>query len=68
MTTEAHQPVQSGDIAQYLSRWSLKRQDPSGNEVNMSGTSCDILRRQPDGRWLIALDNPWGTALLDGLK
>jgi uncharacterized protein (TIGR02246 family) len=68
MTTETHQLIQSGDIAQYLSRWTLIGQDPTGNKVNMSGTSCDILRRQPDGRWLIALDNPWGTALLDRLK
>ena len=65
MTTETHQVIQSGNIAQYLSRWSLKGQGPDGNEVHMSGTSCDILRQQPDGRWLIALDNPWGTAVLN---
>ncbi len=30
----------------------------------MSGESTDVLRRQPDGRWLIALDNPWGVQIL----
>ena len=30
----------------------------------MSGRSSDILRRQPDGNWLIALDNPWGTDIV----
>jgi ketosteroid isomerase-like protein len=63
MTTEEHQVIQSGDLALYISRWSLKGRDPDGKEVQMKGTSSDILR-QADGRWLIALDNPWGTALL----
>jgi len=30
----------------------------------MSGESSDILRRHKDGRWLIALDNPWGAQIL----
>jgi ketosteroid isomerase-like protein len=68
MTTEAHQLIQSGDIAQYISRWSLKGRDPNGHEIQMNGISSDILRRQADGRWLIALDNPWGVALLDKPK
>ena len=65
MATEAHQLIQSGDIAQYISHWSLKGRDPDGKEIQMKGTSSDILRRQADGRWLIVLDNPWGAALLD---
>ena len=68
MATEAHQLIQSGDIAQYISRWSLQGQDPDGKQIQMNGTSSDILRRQADGRWLIALDNPWGAALLDKPK
>jgi len=30
----------------------------------MGGESSDILRQQRDGRWLIALDNPWGAKIL----
>jgi hypothetical protein len=30
----------------------------------MGGESSDILRRQSDGRWLIAIDNPWGAQVL----
>lgn len=26
--------------------------------------SVNILRHQPDGNWLIALDNPWGTNIV----
>lgn len=65
MTTEAHQVIETGDVALYCSRWNLVGTDPAGNPVQMSGRSSDILRRQPDGKWLIALDNPWGTDILN---
>jgi uncharacterized protein (TIGR02246 family) len=61
---EAEQVVEAGDVALYLGRWSLRGIDPSGQRVAMSGESSDILRRQRDGRWLIALDNPWGVQIL----
>ena len=53
-----------GDVALYVARWRLRGTDPSGAPVVLGGESTDVLRRQPDGRWLIALDNPWGPALL----
>ena len=31
----------------------------------MGGESSDILRRQRDSRWLIAIDNPWGAQILE---
>lgn len=64
MTSEAHQVVAAGDVALYCSRWNLRGTDPAGNPVQMSGRSSDILRRQADGNWLIALDNPWGTDIV----
>jgi len=63
-TTEAYRLIESGDTALYLSRWKMAGTDPSGQPISMGGESADVLRRQADGRWLIALDNPWGTALL----
>jgi ketosteroid isomerase-like protein len=64
LTTESYQVILTGDIALYLSAWNLVGKDPQGKEVRMSGRSSDVLRRQPGGTWLIALDNPWGTSLL----
>ena len=64
LSITAAQVTESGDIALYISRWSLRGTDPSGALVTMNGESTDILRRQSDGRWLIALDNPWGVAVL----
>lgn len=46
----------AGDLALVHTRWSLEATAPDGA----------ALRRQPDGRWLIAIDNPWGTAVLPG--
>jgi uncharacterized protein (TIGR02246 family) len=61
---EAEQVVEAGDVALYLGRWSLRGTGPDGKPVAMSGESSDVLRRQKDGRWLIALDNPWGAQIL----
>ena len=64
LRTEAEQVVEAGDIALYVGRWTLRGTDPAGQVVAMGGESSDILRRQPDGRWLIAIDNPWGAKIL----
>jgi uncharacterized protein (TIGR02246 family) len=64
LTSEAQEVIEVGDIAQYLGRWNLRGTDPAGKPVEMAGESADILRRQADGRWLIALDNPWGVKVL----
>jgi len=56
--------VEAGDVALCIGRWTLQGTDPSGNAITMGGESTDVLRRQPDGRWLIAVDNPWGVQIL----
>lgn len=60
----AHQIVEAGDIALYCAKWTLTGTFPDGKPLEMSGASSDVLRRQPDGRWLVAVDNPWGTEIL----
>jgi len=64
LRSEAQQVIENQDVALYIGRWSLNGTDPSGKPVSMGGESTDVLRRQPDGRWLIALDNPWGAQIL----
>ncbi len=64
LRSEAQQVVEAGDVALYVGRWSLRGIDPAGKPVATSGESADVLRRQKDGRWLIALDNPWGAQIL----
>jgi ketosteroid isomerase-like protein len=53
--------VQNGDIALTHTHWRL---DIPGGEA-MEGVTAEIVRRQPDGTWKYAIDNPWGGAVLD---
>jgi ketosteroid isomerase-like protein len=53
--------VECDEIALHYAAWTIKA--PEGSEV--SGRTTDVLRRQPSGGWLLALDNPWGSSLLD---
>jgi uncharacterized protein (TIGR02246 family) len=61
---EAHELVEAGDVALYCSRWILVGTSPEDKHVEMTGISSDVLRRQNDGQWLIAVDNPLGTSIV----
>jgi len=61
---EIHQTFNVGELALYCSRWTLIGTSPDRKAVEMTGVSTDVLRRQIDGRWLIAIDNPWGTGII----
>jgi uncharacterized protein (TIGR02246 family) len=65
LTSDAQEVLALDDLALYHSRWSLSGRDPTGDAVTLSGQSSDVLRRGPGGEWKIAIDNPWGTAVLD---
>ncbi|MCX4243974.1 YybH family protein [Paraliomyxa miuraensis] len=47
----------TGDIAMALSTWKCEGVDADGNRVEFGGDSVDVIRRQPDGTWLFAIDN-----------
>jgi uncharacterized protein (TIGR02246 family) len=64
LVTTEETTLEIGDIALYHSAWTMTGKDPTDAEIQMSGRSSDVLCRQTDGRWLIVVDNPWGTAVL----
>ena len=64
LRSEAEEVVEAGDLALYMGRWNLRGTDPAGKAIVMNGESADVLRRHEGGRWLIALDNPWGGQVL----
>jgi len=66
LTTTARQVLEVGDLALYLGRWRLTGVGPDGAPLTTAGESADVLRQHSDGRWLIVVDDPWGTALLPG--
>ena len=57
--------VPAGDVALLISTWSLAGTDAEGNPVAIAGQTSDVARRQSDGTWLFAIDNPWGDAAVD---
>ena len=52
----------ANDVALVINRWSLDGRRPDGDPVRMAGVSADVLRRDRDGLWKIAIDDPWGGA------
>jgi ketosteroid isomerase-like protein len=35
--------------------------EPDGKPINLTGRGTVVLRRQPNGIWLMVIENPWGT-------
>jgi ketosteroid isomerase-like protein len=52
--------LQLGDLALLRADWVLR--DPDGNPI-ISGSSAEIIRRQPEGNWLYAIDHAAGASL-----
>jgi uncharacterized protein (TIGR02246 family) len=46
------------DIALVVNEWAMTGTAPDGTEVRQGGRSADVVRRQPDGRWLVVVDKP----------
>ena len=48
------------DLALVIVKWTSRTVSSSGETKVWAGTATDIVRRQPDGTWKLALDNPYG--------
>jgi len=60
LTGDIQRVVEAGDTALVVNAWTLSGALPDGTPVRQEGRSADVLRRQPDGRWLLLIDDPWG--------
>jgi uncharacterized protein (TIGR02246 family) len=49
------------DIAIVANTWTVFGHLPDGGTHRDGGLSADVLRRQPDGSWLILIDQPRGS-------
>jgi len=52
--------VESGDLALASGTWSLTATGPDGSAISDSGQSRVVARRQPNGDWLVVIDDPSG--------
>jgi len=59
-TYGAHEVVVAGDTALHLMKWTAPQ--PDGNDA--SALSVAVLRRQPNGRWKMVIDHPFGDAVM----
>lgn len=48
-------------ISPFITEWTLVWMNHSGKCVNLAGSDTIVFRRQPDGNWLMVIENPWGT-------
>jgi len=48
------------DLALLYNDWSASATAPDGRTAEMSGRAIEIIRRQPDGTWRFAIDDPYG--------
>jgi uncharacterized protein (TIGR02246 family) len=62
MTVSARTLAQAGGVALVTAEWKLSMTGPDGKPATMNGQSVEVVRRQPDGRWLFAIDFPFGIA------
>jgi uncharacterized protein (TIGR02246 family) len=60
ITFRTRHAVQHGDIALLSNQWTLRGTGADGKPFTMTGKTSEVLRRQPDGRWLYIIDHPAG--------
>jgi len=47
------------DLAVLYNDWSLRADGPDGKPAELVGKAMEVVRRQPDGTWLFAVDAPF---------
>ncbi|WP_340679077.1 DUF4440 domain-containing protein [Paraglaciecola sp.] len=62
---KGHEVFISNDIALHISPWVMNGKAPDGTDIEQSGLSVAVLRKQENGQWLLVLDNPHGQFLMD---
>ena len=53
--------IQASDLALLITEWSINGNEPDGKPFNLVGRGTVVLRQQPNGTWLMVIENPGGT-------
>ena len=54
---------QGDDVAVIYNDWTLTAVEPDGNKVEQSGRAIEVVRRQADGTWRFAFDDPFARSM-----
>jgi uncharacterized protein (TIGR02246 family) len=57
LTVTPHTFIRSDDLMLVLGTFTLTGRRRDGTPLDRASRFADVLRRQPDGRWLLAVDN-----------
>ena len=57
--------LETGDTALVIMESTLDYVDPSGQAVHANRRATYVFRREADGGWLCAIDNSYGTDVLE---
>ena len=57
--------ISNGDLALFLSKWTLTTPQPSSGENAQHFVATSVFRRGSDGRWRLSIDNSFGPMVLD---
>ena len=52
-----------GDLTVIYNDWTLSAALPDGTKVEQSGRAVELVRRQADGTWRFAFDDPYARSL-----
>lgn len=58
--------IEADDLALWTSDWTVSGEAPDGSPISLSGRNSVVFRRGHHGGWLVAVENPWGSAILEG--
>ena len=47
------------DLALLYNDWSMSARGRDGNPIQTAGKAIEVVRRQPDGTWRFAIDDPY---------
>jgi ketosteroid isomerase-like protein len=61
LTIHPRRFLRSGNTILALGQWSLTGRKRDGSPVELGSQFADVLERQPDGRWLMSIDNGFAT-------
>jgi uncharacterized protein (TIGR02246 family) len=59
--TQVTKVVRTGEaLAIVYNDWSLTAKGTDGSTIERAGRALEVVRRQPDGGWKFAIDDPFG--------